>query len=189
MSMSGVGVAFAAIADLPSVSAARGTPRWLSEVPETGRVRAETEPLQKSRPASGSTAGAQDTLMREPDQPRKSMMDNVASFFSGGKKKSSSVAGPEEVSGRKDKSENAPTPSVKFVEEEVQSLKKQGSFQRTMSKGGLVRTASTTPAEMQDKLLAEAQKTAEAPDGGLDSASKVQAKLNMFTAYSEERLQ
>ena len=41
---------------------------------------------------------------------------------------------------------HAPTPSVKFVEEEVQSLKKQGSFQRTMSKGGLARTASTTPA-------------------------------------------
>ena len=157
----------------------------------SGSAAAFTPDMTLTRPASGSTAGGgggQETLMREPEQPRKSMIDNVASFFSaGGKRKSSlSVAGPEEASARKDKSENAPTPSVKFVEEEVQSLKKQGSFQRTMSKGGLARTASTTPAEMQDKLLAEAQKTAEAPDGGLDSASKVQAKLNMFAAYEDE---
>eukprot|EP00966_Prymnesium_polylepis_P276667 6391841-Prymnesium_polylepis.1 len=47
--MSGAGVAFAAIADLPSVSAARGTTRWLSEAPApTARLRAETEPLRKA---------------------------------------------------------------------------------------------------------------------------------------------
>ena len=37
-----------------------------------------------------------------------------------------------------------------------------------------------------DALVAEAEKTAEAPDGGLDSAAKVQAKLNMFAAYEDE---
>jgi actinin alpha len=48
------------------------------------------------------------------------------------------------------------------------------------------RTASMTAAEAKERLLVEAEKTAEAPDGGLDSASKVQAKLNMFAAYEDE---
>jgi len=52
--------------------------------------------------------------------------------------------------------------------------------------GGLSRTASGLHSEAQEKLIAEAQKTADAPDGGLDSASKVQAKLNMFAAYEDE---
>jgi len=48
VSMAGAGAVFAAIADLPSVSAARGAPRWLTDDSEAlSRARAETVPLRK----------------------------------------------------------------------------------------------------------------------------------------------
>ena len=67
--MSGAGVAFAALADLPSVSAARGAPRWLSEPAAVGRVRAETEPLRKGGAGSLATP-----ILRDPKHVRHSVI-------------------------------------------------------------------------------------------------------------------
>jgi len=71
------------------------------------------------------------------------------------------------------------TPAVAFVSEEVSELRNSKAFTRGKSftgKGSI----------KMEALISEAEKTAEAPDGGLDSAAKVQAKLNMFAAYEDE---
>ena len=113
------------------------------------------------------------------------MLDKVGNFFGGGGgssknlvKKGSSVTA-EAIEEPGESGVIVPGSAVSFVSEEVTELKQEKAFTRGKSFTGKGSTK-------MDALVAEAEKTAEAPDGGLDSAAKVQAKLNMFAAYEDE---
>ena len=117
--------------------------------------------------------------------PSGSMLDKVGNFFGSSKSlttdagKGSKGSVAEGQAAEERGSSNMMSPAVSFVSEEVAELKQAKSFTRGKSFTG-------KGSVKMDALVAEAEKTAEAPDGGLDSAAKVQAKLNMFAAYEDE---
>jgi len=121
------------------------------------------------------------------EKPRTSFMQNVSGFFSKKPDKDKRVT-TEDASPQLEKKGST---GVSFVDDEVRDLRKAKSFAGTGHLRGTMGTSRSMSnfanrLDMQEKLLSEAGKTADAPDGGLDSASKVQAKLNMFAAYEDE---
>jgi actinin alpha len=151
--------------------------------------RASDENIAPSGTKSKSVSISEDA---KPESRNKStsILDNVTSFFRQGSKKMDKdlvADGADSGLAETSKAKNAPTPAVTFMADEVNALKSDAPKSKSMRGGsGFVRATSMTAQEQQDKLIAEAERTAESPDGGLDSASKVQAKLNMFAAYEDE---
>jgi len=136
------------------------------ESPPRTSVRASSAGVERKKSAGGT------------------MLDKVGNFFGGGgsskhlvRKGSSATAEALEAQG--ESGVIVPGSAVSFVSEEVTELKQEKAFTRGKSFTG-------KGSVKMDALVAEAEKTAEAPDGGLDSAAKVQAKLNMFAAYEDE---
>jgi actinin alpha len=146
--------------------------------------RASDEAITKE----GSTKAKSVSISEDSGRPKAtSILDNVTSFFRQGSKKMDKDL-PADAAPEESAKKAAPHASVSFMAEEVHALKEGGPKPSKSVRGGssMIRGTSMTVKEQQDKLLAEAERTAESPDGGLDSASKVQAKLNMFAAYEDE---
>merc|ERR1719345_289883 len=147
---------------------------------------------QSVRMSQGAQDGAARTSVRASSAGERkksaggSMLDKVGSFFGSSKnltaeagKGSSKNLIADQGQAVEERRSTMMSPAVHFVVEEVTELKQAKTFTRGKSFTG-------KGSVKMDALVNEAEKTAEAPDGGLDSAAKVQAKLNMFAAYEDE---
>ena len=147
---------------------------------------------QSVRMSQGAQDGAARTSVRASSAGERkksaggSMLDKVGSFFGSSKnltaeagKGSSKNLTADQGQAVEERRSTMMSPAVHFVVEEVTELKQEKTFTRGKSFTG-------KGSVKMDALVNEAEKTAEAPDGGLDSAAKVQAKLNMFAAYEDE---